>query len=307
MAVFRWLTVDKIPWEVFDCIGDVIDVEWITAGTDNSVFKLLTIQGESFIYKIYEGKDEVFLKFLLSVHQRIKDILTHDPIAIVRDFVSWNFAIIFPYIESDWEVIPSQVSYYIPIFHDKINKWRNNKTHNWLVFFETIKSEVLFFAENIKPHWYISAYPGIDIASLVKDFLLYLEQLKSFENELSTWLIHNDLNKWNIIFWKNGIEFIDFDWVNRNLLIKDYIVFIIRFWLIDNLEKLFEIDNEDNFKFWNDVIKLDLVILLYKIYSIYLILNMIYYIWYDEKDVHEWLYWWDNQPWQEIYMNLNKI
>lgn len=41
-------------------------------------------------------------------------------------------------------------------------------------------------------------------------------------------------------------------------------------------------------------------------YSIYLVLNMVYYIWYDEKEVREDMYWWDNQSWNEIYNNLQK-
>lgn len=36
---------------------------------------------------------------------------------------------------------------------------------------------------------------------------------------------------------------------------------------------------------------------------------MVYYIWYDKKDVKEEMYFWDNQDWKEIYKDLqnNKI
>ncbi|MDP2090651.1 MAG: hypothetical protein Q8K30_03545 [Candidatus Gracilibacteria bacterium] len=41
-------------------------------------------------------------------------------------------------------------------------------------------------------------------------------------------------------------------------------------------------------------------------YSIYLVLNMVYYIGYDEKEVREDMYGGDNQSWNEIYNNLQK-
>lgn len=122
------------------------------------------------------------------------------------------------------------------------------------------------------------------------------------------WYVHNDLCKWNIIPNDiNWIEFIDYDWINFNLLIKDYIIFIIRFNLLNRVKQLFLYKN-NKIILWEDKINIDTFNSLYIIYSINLIFNMIYYIWYNEKDV------WEknfinnqNQSWQEIYDNLMNI
>jgi len=91
------------------------------------------------------------------------------------------------------------------------------------------------------------------------------------------------------------------------LLIKDYIIFIIRFNLLNRVKQLFLYKN-NKIILWEDKINIDTFNSLYIIYSINLIFNMIYYIWYNEKDV------WEknfinnqNQSWQEIYDNLMNI
>lgn len=90
-------------------------------------------------------------------------------------------------------------------------------------------------------------------------------------------------------------------------MIKDYIIFIIRFNLFDDAKKLFAFKN-NKITIWRDKIDVDIFTSLYIVYSINLIFNMIYYIWYNEKNV------WEknfinnqNQSWQDIYKNLISI
>jgi len=60
------------------------------------------------------------------------------------------------------------------------------------------------------------------------------------------------------------------------LLIKDYIIFIIRFNLLNRVKQLFLYKN-NKIILWEDKINIDTLNSLYIIYSINLIFNMIYY------------------------------
>lgn len=77
--------------------------------------------------------------------------------------------------------------------------------------------------------------------------------------------------------------------------------------LLNRVKQLFLYKN-NKIILWEDKINIDTFNSLYIIYSINLIFNIIYYIWYNEKDV------WEknfinnqNQSWQEIYDNLMNI
>lgn len=167
-----------------------------------------------------------------------------------------------------------------------------------------MKDEVDLFRMNITDEGYIDEYPNVNISELYEIFQKLVNDVEWYDSELSVGYIHNDLNIWNIINWADGVEFIDFDGVNKNLILKEYIILIIRFNLFNELEKYFEQDNSWNFIIWWEIISYDLIKDLYKIYSIYLIMNMVYYIGYDQKDVVDTMYTWENQSWQEIYHNL---
>ena len=158
----------------------------------------------------------------------------------------------------------------------------------------------------IKNKWYIDLYSEINLSQLTNIYTESLSKILMNKDELRIWLIHNDLNKWNIINKIDWVEFIDLDGVNKNLILKDYIIFIIRFNIYDKLDEYFIKNQEGCYIIGNEKISECLISNLYKVYSIYLILNMIYYIWYDKKDVKEEMYQGDNQSWQEIYKNLKK-
>lgn len=308
MAIFTKLNNENLS-EITKVFWNITELKPINWWTDNSVYCFKTNNWNVFVYKLYEWKSNRFIIRLLSIHNRINDILSHQPLLKTIDLVSWKIAIIFNFIKNNNQYNLGKIIEFIYIFHLNLNKWVLKFSNEKTIFFDWIQKEMEFFRESIKKDGYILKYPDYNIDILWDIFNQSLSFILSNKNKLQVWFIHNDLNRWNIINTNNWVEFIDFDWVNKNLILKEYIILIIRFNIFDKLDYHFKKTGDDSYIIWVETISYNLIKELYKLYSINLIFNMIYYIWYDKKEVTDEMYWWDNQSWQEIFKNLqnNKI
>ena len=305
MAIFTSLNKEDIINETKE-LWNITSLVPINGWTDNSVYYFQTDEWNKYIYKLYEWKFDYFINRLLAIHKRIDNILTHKPLKKVTDKVSQQTAIIFNFLNNTGEYNIWEILEYINVFHKSLNKERKQTIVSKNKYLYWIEKEMQYFISKIKNKWYIDLYSEINLSQLTNIYTESLSKILMNKDELRIWLIHNDLNKWNIINKIDWVEFIDLDGVNKNLILKDYIIFIIRFDIYDKLDEYFIKNQEGYYIIGNEKVSEWLISNLYKVYSIYLILNMIYYIWYDKKDVKEEMYQGDNQSWQEIYKNLKK-
>lgn len=305
MAIFTKLNKEDITEDTKELwkVNSLIPINW---WTDNSVYYFNTDKENEYIYKLYEWKIKRSIDKVLAIHKRIDNILTHKPLKTITNKKTDKIAIIFNYINNNDNYNITEIIDYIELFHKYLNKEKEKKVTSKKHYLNWIDEEIKYFVNNIKKEWYINSYPNMNLSHLYSVYNESLNKVLKNKEELSIGLIHNDLNKWNILNTDNWVEFIDFDWVNTNIILKDYIIFIIRFNIYDKLDRYFiNIDNT-HYIIGNEKISKNLISELYKIYSIYLIFNMIYYIWYDNKNVKDEMYKDKNQSWQNIYKNLQK-
>lgn len=253
-------------------------------------------------------KMRFFFQSLDNFHRKLYDITIHKILYKIYNFIDWKNAIIFNRVNNNFNYNINSILEKISLFHKELNNG-DLLQENSKKYIDSLKQETELFSKEIIDKWYISQYKWfINCKKLYLNFLQIYNTIHDSEFIFTTWLIHNDLCKWNIIPNDlNWIEFIDFDGINKNILLKDYIIFIIRFDLFWNIENYFAKNKKWMFYIWNDEIDYNLIKKLYTLYSINLILNMIYYIWYNIKNVNdENFYNNNNQSWQEIYKNLIK-
>lgn len=308
MSVFTKIDISflnekvKSYWLYFIWINIISD--WL----DNSVFTIYDKDNNEFILKIYEWKDEYFFNNLINFHELLEDLTIHKIQFKIDNFVDWKNVIIFNKVNNNLNYNINLILEKIFIFHKCLNHSHYLK-ENIKKYIDYLKYETEQYYIKIGDEWYINKYKWfIDCKKLYWIFINTFNTILTLDITLNTGLIHNDLCKWNIIPNDlNWIEFIDFDGMHKNLLLKDYIIFIIRFDLFWDIEKYFFKNKKWKFYIWNEKIEYNLIKSLYLIYSINLILNMIYYIWYNIKNVNdENFYKNNNQSWQEIYKNLLK-
>lgn len=308
MSVFTKIDISflnekvKSYWLYFIWINIISD--WL----DNSVFTIYDKDNNEFILKIYEWKDEYFFHNLINFHELLEDLTIHKIQFKIDNFVDWKNVIIFNKVNNNLNYNINLILKKIFIFHKCLNHSHYLK-ENIKKYIDYLKYETEQYYIKIGDEWYINKYKWfIDCKKLYWIFINTFNTILTLDITLNTGLIHNDLCKWNIIPNDlNWIEFIDFDGMHKNLLLKDYIIFIIRFDLFWDIEKYFFKNKKWLFYIWNEKIEYNLIKSLYLIYSINLILNMIYYIWYNIKNVNdENFYKNNNQSWQEIYKNLLK-
>lgn len=308
MSVFTKIDISflnekvKIYWLYF------IEIKMIWDWLDNSVFIIYDKYHNDYILKIYEWKNKVFFHSLDNFHKKLDDITIHKILYKIYNFIDWKNAIIFNRVNNNFNYNINLILKKISLFHNQLNDG-NLLQENSKKYIDSLKQETELFSKEIIDEWYINQYKWfINCKKLYLNFLQIYNTIHDSEFIFTTWLIHNDLCKWNIIPNDlNWIEFIDFDGINKNILLKDYIIFIIRFDLFWNIENYFAKNKKWMFYIWNDEIEYNLIKKLYVLYSINLILNMIYYIWYNIKNVNdENFYNNNNQSWQEIYKNLIK-
>ncbi len=308
MSVFTKIDISflneklKVYWLYFIEIKTVWD--WL----DNSVFIIYDKYHNSYMLKIYEWKNEIFFHNLNNFHKKLDNITIHKILYKIDNFIDWKKAIIFNRINNNLNYNINLILEKISLFHNCLNEWTFFQ-ESPKKYIDSLKQETEQFSKKITDEWYINQYKWfINCKKLYWTFSETYNNLYISDFTLKTWLIHNDLCRWNIIPNNlNWVEFIDFDGVQKNILLKDYIIFIIRFDLFWNLEKYFIKNEKWIFNIWDEEIEYNLIKKLYLIYSINLILNMIYYIWYNIKNVNdENFYNNNNQSWQEIYKNLLK-
>lgn len=307
MSVFTKIDIDYVNRITKKYELSFFQLKEISDGLDNSVYQLSNKFWEKFILKIYESKNNFFINNLLQIHNKLETSSINWIILFVKDFIEWKDAILFDYISKNTIYDIEKIIEKISNFHKNLNnislKCKTDK------FIKDLNEETSIFYNEIEGKWYIEQYKDyINTDELYSLFYYHINKILNKKIYLHVWYIHNDLCKWNIIPNDiNWIEFIDYDGINFNFLIKDYIIFIIRFNLFNDIKKLF-LHKNNKIIIWEDKIDIDIFNSLYIIYSINLIFNMIYYIWYNEKEV------WEknfinnqNQSWQEIYKNLQNI
>ncbi len=305
MSVFTLMTLDyvnsKLSWYN-------INIQYICAvgdGLDNTVYRLIDNNNYTYILKLYEWKDDFFKKKILNFHEQLDVFLIHKMILYSEDFIENKLWILFSYVETNWMYEIQKIIKKIGIFHEKLNPSQDIKNIESIL--DNVCDETEYFQKNISKNWYIEKYIWfIDLDYLFQLFRWSIWSIKTQNISLHFWCIHNDLCRWNIIPNDiNEIEFIDFDWVNYNLLIKDYIILLIRFNNIQDIDKLFTVNKDFIYSVWRDYISKEVLNNLYITYSINLIFNMIYYIWYNSKNVDESNFIdTNNQTWQDILQNL---
>lgn len=307
MSVFTKIDIDYVNKTTEKYELSFFQLKEISDGLDNSVYQLSNKFWEKFILKIYESKNEFFINNVLQIYNKLETYSINRIVLFVKDFIEWKDAIIFEYIPNNHVYNQEKIIGKIFNFHKNLNNISLKSEIN--KFIEDLNEETFIFYNKIDKKWYIEQYQNcINTNELYSLFNYHIHKISNKKLYLYTWYIHNDLCKWNIIPNNiNEIEFIDYDWIKFNILIKDYIIFVIRFNLFHNVKKLFSHKN-NKIIIWGDTIDIETFNSLYIIYAINLIFNMIYYIWYNEKDV------WEknfinnqNQSWQEIYDNLINI
>ena len=307
MSIFTSISLEYINTQLYWHNIVIKHYYEVRDGLDNTVFRLVDTDNCLYILKLYEWKDYSFNKKILTFHEQLGNFLTHKIIFYSENFIENKLWILFSYIETNWIYKIHKIIKKIDIFHDKLNPNENINSINSIL--SRIYHETDFFKKNILKSWYIEEYRWfIDLNYLFLLFVRSVQTIRKQNISLHYWNIHNDLCKWNIIPNNiNGIEFVDFDWVNFNILLKDYIIFLIRFDKISDIDAFFKINKDFTYNIGKDSITIEIVHNLYIIYSINLIFNIIYYIWYNHKNINESNFTdTNNQTWQDIFKILQK-